>query len=99
VTISAEASEGRESTVSGRVAVRPTESIRLNGSATFSRITRASDGSESARTIVPRLTLEYQRTPALVFRAVAEYRSQRQLEDLTRQDDGFFVKLAYLFRR
>jgi hypothetical protein len=157
VAIFAEASEGQESRVSGSVAVRPTESIRLDGSTTFSRITRAGDGSEFARTIIPRIKIEYQPTRALFFRAVAEYRSQRQaalvdpttgqplmkygrvadagrfdgvridflvsfeprpgtvaffgygsaletgrvlsLEDLTRQTDGFFIKLAYLFRR
>jgi len=157
VAIYAEASEGRETRVSGSVAVRPTGSIRLDGSATWSRITRDTDGSEFGRTIIPRVKLEYQRTRALFFRVVAEYRSQRQaalvdpttgyplttrgapadatsfdglrvdflvsfeprpgtvaffgygsslesgralsLQDLTRQTDGFFVKLAYLFRR
>jgi hypothetical protein len=157
VAIFAEASEGQESRVSGSVAVRPTESVRLDASTTFSRISRASDGSEFARTIIPRLKLEYQPTRALFFRAVAEYRSERQaalvdpttglplmrdgrpadamrfdgirvdflvsfeprpgtvaffgygsslesrqvlrIDDLTRQTDGFFVKLAYLFRR
>ena len=53
VAIFAEASEGQESRVSGSIAVRPTESIRLDGSTTFSRITRAGDGSEFARTIIP----------------------------------------------
>jgi len=157
VAIYAEASEGRETRASGSVAVRPTGSIRLDGSATFSRITRAADGSEFGRTIIPRVKLEYQRTRALFFRVVAEYRSEKQaalidpvtglpllrlgrpadalrfdglrvdflvsfeprpgtvaffgygsslesgrvlgLQDLTRQSDGFFVKLAYLFRR
>jgi hypothetical protein len=157
VAIFAEASEGLESRVVVSAAVRPTESIRLDGSATYSRITRAADGSEFARTVIPRLKLEYQPTRALFFRIVAEYRSQRQaalvdpatglpllrngevagaerfdglrldclvsfeprpgtvaffgygssletgrvmsLQDLSRQSDGFFVKLAYLFRR
>ncbi len=124
---------------------------------TYSRITRADDDSEFARTVIPRLKLEYQPTRALFFRVVSEYRSQRQaaladpltgfpiliggrpagpesfdglridclvsfeptpgtvaffgygssletnrvlsLADLQRQTDGFFVKLAYLFRR
>ena len=157
VAIFAEASEGQETRVTGSVAVRPTESIRLDAGTTFSRISRASDGGEFARTIIPRIKLEYQPTRALFFRAVTEYRSERQaalldpttglplmrngrpadamrfdgvrvdllvsfeprpgtvaffgygsslesgrvlsLEDLTRQTDGFFVKLAYLFRR
>jgi hypothetical protein len=129
----------------------------VDGSTTYSRITRASDGSEFARTVIPRVKVEYQPTRALFFRVVTEYRSQRQaalvdpatgqpiliddhvagaqsfngvridclvsyeptpgtvaffgygsslettrvlsLADLRRQSDGFFVKLAYLFRR
>jgi hypothetical protein len=126
-------------------------------STTWSRITRARDGSEFARTIIPRLKLEYQPRRSLFFRVVSEYVSGRSaaLEDartgapisingtptaatesnrlrvdwlasfeptpgtvaflgygsstddsgpfkfrrLTRTSDGFFVKLAYQFRR
>jgi hypothetical protein len=157
VAIFAEASEGRESRVVASLAVRPTDSIRLDASATYSRITRESDDSEFARTVIPRLKIEYQPMRALFFRVVGEYRSERQaalfdpasgqplmrngrvadaasfdglridvlvsyephpgtvaffgygsslesgqalsLVDLHRQSDGFFVKLAYLFRR
>jgi hypothetical protein len=157
VAIFPEASEGRESRLIGSVSLRPTGSIRLEGSTTYSRITRARDASEFARTVIPRLKAEYQPTRALFFRIVGEYRSERQaalldptggqpllvngavasaqsfnglrldclvsfeptpgtvaffgygssletdrvlsLEDLRRQSDGFFVKLAYLFRR
>jgi hypothetical protein len=155
VAIFPEASEGREGRTVGTVGLRPTESIRLEGSLTYSRITRARDQSEFARTVIPRAKLEYQPTRALFFRIVGEYRSQRQaalrdpvtgyplvagdqlaqsfeglrldclvsyeptpgtvaflgygssletdrvlsLRDLQRQTDGFFVKLAYLFRR
>ena len=137
--------------------MRPTELDPAGGSATYSRITRARDASEFARTVIPRLKVEYQPTRALFFRVVGEYRSERQaalldpataqplmrdgalagalsidglrldclvsyeptpgtvaffgygsslesdrvlsLRDLHRQSDGFFVKLAYLFRR
>ena len=124
----------------------------------YSQITRARDGSEFARTVIPRLKVEYQPNRALFFRVVGEYRSQRQdalydpwtgknrlivrgtpagsrqddglrldfllsfeptpgtvaffgygsslvtdrplsLYEMHRQNDGFFVKLAYLFRR
>lgn len=157
VAIFPEASKGRESRLVGSVSVRPTGSIRIEGSTTYSRIGRARDEGEFARTVIPRLKLEYQPTRALFFRVVGEYRSQRQaalveaatgrpllkggveagpqafnglrldclvsyeptpgtvaffgygssletsrvlsLEDLHRQSDGFFVKLAYLFRR
>jgi hypothetical protein len=78
VAIFAEASEGQETRITGSVAVRPTGSIRLDASTTFSRISRISDGGEFARTIIPRLKLEYQPTRALFFRIVGEYRSERQ---------------------
>jgi hypothetical protein len=157
VPIFPEASEGRETLLVGTLGLRPTESIRVDGSFTYSRLTRARDGSEFAQTVLPRLKVEYQPTRALFFRVVGEYRSQRQaalldpatgqpifrldlpmgpdslnglridfllsyeptpgtvafigygsslattrmlsLADLRRQSDGFFVKLAYLFRR
>jgi hypothetical protein len=157
VPIFPEASEGRETLVAGTLGARPTESIRIDGSLTYSRITRLQGGNEFAQTVLPRLKMEYQPTRALFFRVVGEYRSQRQaalvdpatgqpiylagapipptslnglrvdfllsyeptpgtvvfigygsslattrmlsLADLHRQNDGFFVKLAYLFRR
>jgi hypothetical protein len=156
--IFAEASEGDEQDATATIGLRPTASIRAEGSVVYSRIARARDGSEFARTIIPRLKVEYQPNRALFFRVVGEYRSQRQdalydpwtgqsrlvvrgvparaqqadglrldfllsyeptpgtvaffgygsslvaprpltMRDLQRQADGFFVKLAYLFRR
>ncbi len=158
VAIFAEASEGDERGLTATLGLRPTASIRAEASTVYSRITRARDASEFARTIIPRLKVEYQPNRALFFRVVGEYRSQRQdalydpwtgenrlvvrgvpartmqsdglrldlllsyeptpgtvaffgygsslatvrplsLYDLQRQSDGFFVKLAYLFRR
>jgi hypothetical protein len=157
VAIFPEASEGRETRIISGLEFRPTSSIRLGLSATYSRITRRSDGSEFARTIIPRIRTEYQPNRALFFRFVGEYQSQRRaglfdagtglplfiggtpqgptesgrlrmdwlasfeptpgtvaflgygatllgtsatdLSDLTRSADGFFLKLAYLFRR
>jgi hypothetical protein len=156
--IFAEASEGDSKDATATVGLRPTTSIRAEGSVVYSRITRARDGTEFARTIIPRVKLEYQPNRALFFRVVGEYRTQRQdalydpwtgqyrlvvrgtpgaaqqanglrldlllsyepapgtvaffgygsslatvrplsLRELQRQSDGFFVKLAYLFRR
>lgn len=158
VAIFDEASEGRETSLEGTVGMRPTQSVRAEGTLTYSRITRARDDSEFARTIIPRLKVEYQPTRALFFRAVGEYRSERRaalldpwtgarhlivdgeladaarsntlrldlllsyeptpgtvaffgygatlgtdrvlsLRDLRRESDGFFVKLAYQFRK
>lgn len=152
-----EGSAGYETRLTGSISLRPTGSIRLTASETYSRITRDRDGSEFARTIIPRLKLEYQPTRSLFFRVVGEYVAERRaplldartgdqlmvngdpvvasesdrlrmdwlasfepspgtvaffgygasLDDrsafgfdrMTRQSDGFFVKLAYQIRR
>lgn len=154
----AEGSLGTETTLTGSLSIRPSQRIRATGSLIVDRLTRDRTGAEFARTLIPRLELDYQPTRALFFRFVGEYRSQRlaALEDpasgdtlvvngtptaasdsntfrmdwlasyqpspgtvaffgygasldggvntltfsrLVRQDDGFFVKFAYLFRR
>jgi hypothetical protein len=81
--IFAEASRGYETRITGSLALRPTSSIRFTASNTYSRITRDRDGSEFARTIIPRLKLEYQPSRSLFFRVVGEYVAERQaaLED------------------
>jgi hypothetical protein len=152
-----EAAEGMETRVSASTNLRPNGSFRIETTATFSSLTRSHDGSEFARTIIPRVKAEYQPRRSLFFRVVAEYRAQRQsalrdpssgrpltvaglpaaadsynglrldllasfeptpgtvaflgygssmscperfrFNDLRRMQDGFFVKLAYQFRR
>jgi hypothetical protein len=88
VAIFPEASDGHERRVSGSLMLRPTESIRAEAQMTYSRIRRDRDDSEFARTIIPRLKVEYQPTRALFVRLVAEYRSERQamLRDATTGD-------------
>ena len=162
VPIFAEGSEGRELRATGSVTLRPTVSVRAEGSLQLSKIDRAFDGSEYARAVIPRFKLEYQPTRALFFRVVSQYQSQRtsglrtptgeqifratgeavtggevgtlqtdwlvsyeptpgtvaffgygdmrdginedgtsslRLSDLERRSDGFFVKVAYQWRR
>jgi hypothetical protein len=162
VPIFAEGSEGRETRVTGSLTLRPTRTIRGEGSVQFSQIDRAVDGSEFARATIPRLKVEYQPTRALFFRVVSQYQAQRtsglrtpwgqeilrqngdallggetgtlqtdwlvsyeptpgtvaffgygdtrdgiqddgtstsKLTDLQRRSDGFFVKVAYQWRR
>ena len=81
--IFAEGSAGYETRLTSSLSLRPTGSIRITASQTYSRITRDRDGSEFARTIIPRLKLEYQPTRSLFFRVVGEYVSERRaaLED------------------
>jgi len=129
----------------------------VEATAVFSQLVRVRNGSEFARTVIPRLKMEYQPRRSLFFRIIGEYRSQRQasledprtgellivdgdystpqkinglrvdflisyeptpgtvaffgygsslesdqsfgITDLTRTSDGFFLKLAYQFRR
>src|SRR5690606_12013919 len=78
-----EGSAGTGFAIDGSLSVRPTPWARLTASTQFERITRERDGSEFARTLIPRIKLEVQPTRPLFFRAVAEYRSERSaaLED------------------
>jgi hypothetical protein len=158
VAIFPEASQGLEMRYSASLSARPSGQLRIDATATLSRIARARDGSEFARTVLPRAKVEYQATRSLFFRIVGEYRAQDQdalfdprtgallypggiastptragtlrvdyllsykpspgtvafigygsslesplqsdrLWDVHRTSDGFFVKLAYLFRR
>jgi hypothetical protein len=78
-----EGSEGIEKGITAGLNVRPAESVRVTFNMTLRRLTRSRDGSEFARTIIPRVRAELQPTRALLFRAVAEYRMERRaaLED------------------
>jgi len=78
-----EGSEGRQTVVTGTLGVRPNEQLRIDLSMAFAELMRERDGSEFARTLLPRLRFEYQPTRALFFRMIAEYRSERvaALED------------------
>jgi hypothetical protein len=60
----------------GQVDLRPTTTIRIAGTTTVFRLYHL-DGSEFARSTIPRLKVEYQPNRALFFRAVGEYRSDR----------------------
>ncbi|HPF61372.1 MAG TPA: DUF5916 domain-containing protein [Gemmatimonadales bacterium] len=73
-----EASEGRLSQWRGSLNLRPTRAVRVTGSLTLQHLRRASDRSEFARTILPRVKVEVQPNRALFFRVVGEYRSERQ---------------------
>jgi hypothetical protein len=151
-----EAARGRATQVQAGLTLRPTRSLRTFGTLTWTRLKRADDGTEFARTVIPRLKVEYQPTRAVFFRVVTEYRSERRdalqgpdgltllvsgspvtatetnrlrmdwlasyeptpgtvaffgygstldadrtlsFDNIRRREDGFFVKLAYLFRR
>ena len=78
VAIFAEASEGQERSASASVSLRPAASVRISVGSTFQRITRQRDGSEFARTLLPRMQAEYQPTRAFFLRAIGEYRAERR---------------------
>jgi hypothetical protein len=76
--IFAEAAPGYETRLTAALALRPSGSIRVTASNTYSHITRDRDGTEFARTIIPRLKVEYQPTRTLSFRVIGEYVAQRR---------------------
>jgi hypothetical protein len=78
VTIFAEGSAGDSRSARASLALRPATSVRLNFSTTYQRILRERDGSEFARTVLPRLRAEFQPTRAFFLRAIAEYRAERR---------------------
>lgn len=73
-----EGSEGDATRLTVSLNVRPTANIRIEALGVALRIDRDRDGSEFARTIIPRLKVEYQPTRALFFRAIGEWRDQRR---------------------
>lgn len=73
-----EGREGQEQRIELNAAIRPFSQLRMDLSTVLSRLTRDGDDSEFARTVIPRLKVEYQPTKALFFRTVAEYRAERQ---------------------
>ncbi len=72
-----EATEGRARGVTGSLSLRPSPAVRVFGTLTMQELDRQ-DGSEFARTILPRLKAEVQPNRWVFFRLVAEYRNERQ---------------------
>jgi hypothetical protein len=78
VAIFAEGSAGDARRASASVALRPGPTLRIELSTTYQRIERARDGSEFARTLLPRVRVEYQPRRAFFLRGIAEYRDERR---------------------
>ncbi len=78
VPLFAEAAEGRRRRVELELAVRPTTQLRGDVRVVWQRLTRDGDGSEFARTVIPRVRLAYQPTRALFFRVVGQYQADRR---------------------
>ena len=71
----AEAGDGRETRVTATLGLRPADSLRIEGSLVRSRIVRDRDGSEFARSTIPRIKAEFQPRRSFFVRVIAEYRS------------------------
>ncbi|HEX2165961.1 MAG TPA: DUF5916 domain-containing protein, partial [Longimicrobiales bacterium] len=78
VTIFAEGSEGNSRNVSASVSVRPTSQVRIDLSTSYEHIWRERDGSEFARTLLPRARVEFQPLRAFFVRGILEYRAERR---------------------
>ena len=83
VAIFPEGAEGTGRAISANVSLRPTNSVRGYVTAAYEVLDRRRDGSEFARTIIPRALVEFQPTRSFFMRAVGEYRAERRaaLED------------------
>ncbi|MBR9989725.1 MAG: carbohydrate binding family 9 domain-containing protein [Gemmatimonadetes bacterium] len=78
VTIFAEGSAGDSRAARAAVALRPTSAVRVELSTSYLHIRRERDGSEFARTLLPRARVEFQPTRAFFLRGIAEYRAERR---------------------
>ncbi len=85
-----EGTTGTARLLTGEVDLRPTSTVRVTATGTAFRLLRL-DGTEFARSIIPRLKIEYQPHRALFFRVIGEYRSERRasLFDPTTGDSLF----------
>jgi hypothetical protein len=72
-----EAATGTGWQLTGEVDVRPVPTVRMALTGTIFRLNRL-DGTEFARSTIPRLKVEYQPRRELFFRAIGEYRSDRR---------------------
>jgi hypothetical protein len=70
--------EGNARSACAGIAIRPREPVRINLSATYQRLLRDHDGSEFARTVIPRARIEFQPARAFFLRAITEYRAERR---------------------
>ncbi|MBA3259587.1 MAG: carbohydrate binding family 9 domain-containing protein [Gemmatimonadales bacterium] len=77
IPIFQEGATGTVRLLTGRVELRPAPTVRIAASGTAFHLFRL-DGSEFARSLIPRLQAEYQPNRALFFRAIGEYRSERR---------------------
>ena len=75
--IFAEGSEGRIQRLDATLGYRPSPGLRLEALTAVSRLTRADNGREYSRTLIPRLKVEYQPARAWLFRVVSELRDER----------------------
>jgi hypothetical protein len=83
VAIFPEGAEGWSRAISANLSLRPTNALRGYVTAAYVVIDRSRDGSEFARTVIPRALIEFQPTRSFFMRAVGEYRAERRaaLED------------------
>ena len=72
-----EGTTGRGWEVTGEVDLRPTSTVRVAATGTLFRLYRL-NGTQFARSTIPRLKLEYQPNRSLFFRVIGEYRSERR---------------------
>lgn len=73
-----EAAPGQSSRIDLLVDLRPTSSLRTTLQLTVLELLRRRDDSRFSKETIPRLKVEYQLTPAIFFRIIAQYASRDQ---------------------
>ena len=76
--IFAEGSRGTDVRLTGSLQLRPSSAARVEATLAHSLISRDRDGSQFAKTVIPRVKLEYQLSRAAFVRLVGEYRSEER---------------------
>lgn len=74
----AEASEGRSRRLNMAIDLRPTSALRTSLQVTRLVLTREVDDSEFSSELIPRLKTEYQLTPSVFFRVIAQYAARER---------------------
>lgn len=78
VAIFPEGSEGTVRSIGLDLTLRPTRSIRMFLTGAYEQLLRSRDDSEFARTIIPRILVEFQPSRSFFLRGLSEYRAERR---------------------
>jgi len=86
-----EAAPGRSTRIDVLIDLRPTSSLRTTLQLTYLELLRRRDESRFSKETIPRLKVEYQLTPSIFFRIIAQYASREQAALVNREGRSIIV--------